>query len=127
MVFSGCERDLSDNTLCKDIRDKAYGMLGLVQSELVIKADYSLSVENLCLVIISKRIETAEFWPDDDELWPDPDELMACRRLAERCRDVFQLRNLSDERLWNHMRDQILARWHLPRSSGGFSNKHDEV
>lgn len=92
---------MSKDTLCEDIRDKAYGMLGLLQANHDISADYTRSVVDLCLLIISTYIEAGQEWPRINGTG-------GCALLVKLCRQTFQVPQLTDEVLRRHLHDQVV-------------------
>lgn len=97
--------EMSRNCLCEDVRDRAYGMLGLVRGDLEIKADYSLPASDLCFLIIST-------WISSDDRWPEEDELKGYARLAVLCRRTFEVDHITDDELRDHVHASVLSRWH---------------
>jgi hypothetical protein len=95
---------LSSELSCEDVRDKAYGMLGVIRLNLVIEANYAMSTFQLWKVIILTTIRARRAFPTHSEI----EGYVA---LAYDCQKTLQLNHLSSEWMRTYLHDRIVTRW----------------
>ena len=104
--------DLPAFTLCSVPVDRFYGILGLINPEQAIEVDYNLSVEEVCLRIVSRCIKQSR-------LRPGKQEIERYLSIGEHVLYAALAKLLDCKRLRSYVHDEILKCWPDDGSSQG--------